>query len=161
MRRQTSNRSMPGIITSSNTMSGAPSSIRARHSRPLKAVMTSKYSADSFASRSLTLDRMSSTTRTRAVMACYLPDEAAHGIQKAGHRNRLGDISLASAPADDFFVALHGEGGDRDNGNGFERIVFLEPLGDFQAGDFRQLDVHQEPVGMMLGGEGPRFHPIL
>src|SRR6187399_2121376 len=111
MRRQTSKPSMPGIITSSSTISGMVSSIRARHSNPLKAVLTSKYSADSFASRSFTLDRMSSTTRTRAVMAVPLSDEAAHGIQEAGHRNRLGDVSLASALADDFFVAFHGEGG--------------------------------------------------
>src|SRR5262249_28253827 len=96
-----------------------------------------------------------------AAVTKKLPNEAAHGIQKAGHRNRLGDIGLASALADDFLVALHGEGGDRDDGNGLQGIIFLEPLGDFQAADFRQLDVHQDQVGMMFARDVQRFHAIL
>src|ERR1700749_3020304 len=126
MRRQTSKPSMPGIITSSRTISGTFSDMRARHSRPLKAVTTSKYSAVSFASRSLTLDMMSSTTRTRAVMKPRrLSDEAANGFQEAGHRDRLGDIGLATALADHFLIALHRKSGDGDHGNGFEGVVFL------------------------------------
>src|SRR6185437_9917335 len=159
MRRQTSNPSMPGIITSSSTMSGTLSAIRARHSWPLKAVTTSKYSAPSFASRSLTLDMMSSTTSTLAVMTSS--DEAADGFQEAGHRNGLGDIGLAAALADHFLIAFHGEGGDRDHGNGLEGVVFLEPFGDFKARDFRQLDVHQDQVGMMLARDVERFHAVL
>src|SRR3984957_7165675 len=159
MRRQTSKPSIPGIITSSSTMSGIFSSIRFRHSSPLYAVATSKYSAVSFASRSLTLDMMSSTTRTLAVMT--LPDETANGFQEARHRNGLGDVSLASALADHFFVAFHGESGDRDHGNGLQRLVFLDPFGDFQARDFRQLDVHQDQVGMMLARDVERLHAIL
>jgi hypothetical protein len=67
MRRQTSKPSMSGIITSSRTMSHSAFSQIARASLPLMAVTTSKYSADSRASKSLTLAGTSSTTRTRAV----------------------------------------------------------------------------------------------
>src|SRR5262249_9401292 len=134
MRRQTSKPSMPGIITSSSTMSGLVSATFARASTPLKAVTTSKYSAVSLASSSLTLERMSSTTRTRAVMTSS--DEAAHGFQEAGHRDGFGNIGLAAALADHFLVAFHGEGGDRDHRNGLQRIVLLQPFGDFQARHF-------------------------
>ena len=67
-RRQTSNPSMSGIITSSSTMSHSARSHTASASWPLSAVMTSKYSADSRASISLTFAGTSSTTRTRAVI---------------------------------------------------------------------------------------------
>ena len=70
-RLQTSNPSKPGIITSRSTMSGNSAATRVRACSPLDAVRTSKYSAVSFASNSLMLERMSSTTRTRAVMSSY------------------------------------------------------------------------------------------
>src|SRR6185312_15269224 len=159
MRRQASKPSMPGIITSSRMMSGEHSSVLAMASMPLKPVTTSKYSAVSLASRSFTFDRISSTTRTRAVMG--LTHEATNGFQKARYGNRLRDIGLAAALTDDFLVALHREGGDRHHGDGFQRVVFLEPLGDFQTGDFRQLDIHQDQVGVMFARDVERFHPIL
>jgi hypothetical protein len=59
---------MSGIITSSRTMSQSARSQIASASSPLMAVTTSKYSADSRASSSLTLAGTSSTTRTRAVI---------------------------------------------------------------------------------------------
>ena len=67
-RRHTSKPSMCGIITSSRTRSHSARSQMAKASAPLIAVMTSKYSADSRASSSLTLAGTSSTTRTRAVI---------------------------------------------------------------------------------------------
>ena len=66
IRRATSKPSMPGIITSSSTMSGGASAMLSSASCPLMAVTTSKYSASSFASRTRTFGSMSSTTRTRA-----------------------------------------------------------------------------------------------
>ena len=92
--------------------------------RPLKAVTTSKYSAVSLASSSLTFERISSTTRTRAVMA-VLTDETANGIQEARDRYRFGDIGFAAALANHFLVAFHGESGDGDDRNSLQRIVFL------------------------------------
>ena len=68
-RRQTSNPSMSGIITSSRTRSHSARSQIASASLPLIAVTTSKYSADSRASSNLTLAATSSTTSTRAVIA--------------------------------------------------------------------------------------------
>ena len=50
-------------------------------------------------------------------LSCASTEEAAHGFEEARHRNRLGDIGLAAALADDLLVALHGEGGDRDHRN--------------------------------------------
>src|SRR5664279_1993257 len=148
MRWQTSKQSMPGIITSSRMMSGRSSSTLRNASGPEPAVTTSKYSAPSFASSSLTLAGISSTTRTRAVMASSR-QEAANGLEKIHDRDRLGDISLAAAFADLFLIALHRERGDGDDRNGFETVVFLQPLGDFQTGDFRQLDIHQNKVRTM------------
>jgi hypothetical protein len=57
-RRQTSNPSIPGIITSSRTMSHLPLAQSAKASVPFVAVKTSKYSALSRASISLRLDEI-------------------------------------------------------------------------------------------------------
>src|SRR5476649_2218928 len=104
---------MSGIITSSSTMSHSARSHSASASAPLKAVATSKYSADSRASRSFTLAGTSSTTRTRAVMTAPSggPEEMADGLDEFANRDRLGQIGLAAAFADAFLVALHGESG--------------------------------------------------
>jgi hypothetical protein len=67
-RRHTSKPSMSGIITSSSTTSTLPFSQISSASAPLVAVSTSKYSASSRTSSSLTLAGMSSTTRMRAVI---------------------------------------------------------------------------------------------
>ena len=72
MRLQTSMPSMPGIITSSKIMSGLLRCTASRASTPFIAVTTSKYSAESFASSSRTLARISSTTRMRAVILVCL-----------------------------------------------------------------------------------------
>src|SRR5664279_6425478 len=111
--RQTSKPSMSGIITSSSTMSHSARSHSARASGPLCAVVTSKYSADSRASMSLTLAGTSSTTRTRAVMAAPSgrPEEMTDSLDELADRDRLGQIGLAAALADALLVALHGEGG--------------------------------------------------
>jgi hypothetical protein len=66
IRRQTSNPSMPGSMTSSNTMSGVSASMRSRPSSPARAVLTSKYSARCFAARTSVVGKSSSTTKTRA-----------------------------------------------------------------------------------------------
>src|SRR5688572_15064375 len=158
----TSNPSSSGIITSRSTMSGVCFSMSARASLPLDAVMTSKYSAASFASSKRTLAAISSTTRTRADMGCHnLLQEAVDGFQELDDGDRLGDISLATAFANLLLVALHRECRDSNDGNGFEIVVFLDPLGDFQAADFRQLDVHQDQVRLVLTRELQRFHAVL
>src|SRR5579862_2578250 len=129
MRRQTSKPSMPGIMTSRRMMSGSCSSILASASIPLNAVTTSKYSAESFASSSLTLDRMSSTTRTLAVIGSA--DEPAHGIEEVRHRDGLRDIGLAATLANHLLIALHRKRGDGDNRYCLQGVVFLQPFRDF------------------------------
>src|SRR5271168_188174 len=98
-RRHTSKPSMSGIITSSRTRSQSARSQIARASAPLIAVTTSKYSADSRASNSLTLAGTSSTTRTRAVIGLSLgrAQEMADGLDELAHRDRLGEVGLAAA----------------------------------------------------------------
>src|SRR5262249_7288271 len=72
------------------------------------------------------------------------PEKAADGFDELGHRDRLRQIGLATAFADALLVALHRKRGHRDHRNGLELGVFLEPLGHFETGDFRQLNVHHD-----------------
>src|SRR5487761_2726929 len=113
---------MSGIITSSSTMSHSARSHSASASGPLCAVVTSKYSADRRASKSFTLAGTSSTTRTRAVIAKSLaapsggPEEMTDRLDEFADRNWL------------------------------EFGIVLEPFGHFEAGYFRQLDIHQNQI---------------
>src|SRR5512143_897371 len=133
MRRQTSKPSISGIITSSRMMSGGDCSILASASGPFSASSTSKYSAESLASRSRRLAATSSTTRTRPDIARpALPQEPFDGAQELSHRDRLGDVGLATALKDLLFVALHGEGRHRDDRDRTEIVVLLDPLRDLQ-----------------------------
>src|SRR5262249_19480538 len=149
-RRHTSKPSISGIITSSSTMSHCARSQIASASAPLVAVTTSKYSAVSRASSSLALAGTSSTTRTRALIeagSCSrVAEERTDGLEEFADRNRFRQVGFATTLADAFLVALHGEGGDRDHRDRLEIGIVLEPLGHFQAGDFRQLNVHHDQV---------------
>src|SRR5918999_3567786 len=161
MRRQTSNPSRPGIMTSRRTTSTRSRAQMSSASWPLCAVSTSKYSADSRASSSFTLARMSSTTRTRAVIRHLLdaprrsrfPDEPAHGVDEAHDRNRLRDVGLAAAAADALLIALHGIGGHGDDRDLAQVIVILEPLRHLEPGHLGKLDVHQDQLRPVLAGE--------
>src|SRR5215203_3471459 len=146
-RRQTSEPSMPGIMTSRRTMSHRPCSQSASASGPFIAVTTSKYSALSFVSSSLTFGKMSSTTSTRAVMMASLAEIGTDGREELRDRDRLRQIGLAAALADALLVALHGEGRHGDHRDGFQLVVLLQPLGDLEPGHFRQLDVHEDQIG--------------
>ncbi len=68
-----------------------------------------------------------------------VPQKAADGLDELGHRDRLQQIGFTTALADPLLVALHRKSGDRDHWNDLELGVFLEPLGHFETGDFRQL----------------------
>src|SRR6201994_611375 len=143
-RRQTTKPSMSGIMTSSRMMSHSARWAISSASAPLEAVITSKYSADSRASSSFTLAGTSSTTRIRADTEMNsLPDESTHRLDELADRDRLGKIGLAVAFADALLVALHGKGRDGDDRNGTQLRIVLDPLGDLEAGDLRQLHVHQ------------------
>src|SRR5215217_4698082 len=159
-RRQTSKPSIPGIMTSRRTMSHRPCSQSASASGPFIAVTTSKYSALSFVSSSLTFGKMSSTTRTRAVMMASLAEIGAHGREELRDRDRLRQIGLAAALADALLVALHGEGGNGDDRDGLEVVVLLQPLRDLEAGDFGKLDVHQDEIGLVGAGELERLDAV-
>src|SRR5215469_3274524 len=160
-RRQTSNPSMRGIMTSSRMRSGRSSwAIRSALS-PSLAASTLKYSLASLASSNLTFTSTSSTTRMRADMSFRSIQEAGHSLKEVGDRDRLRDVSLATAFADLLFIALHGEGGHRYHRNGAQLLVFLDPFGHFEAGHFGKLDIHQNQVRMMLARQLQRFHAIL
>ena len=79
---------------------------------------------------------------------------------KRRHRDRLGDIGLAAALADALLVALHGKGGDGDDRDRVQVVVLLQPLGHFQAGNLRQLDVHEDQVGPMHARQIERLEPL-
>src|ERR1700690_2127801 len=157
---------MSGIMTSSRTMSHSARSHSASASGPLCAVVTSKYSADSRASSSFTLAGTSSTTRTRAVILESLagpsrgPEEMTDGLDELADRDRLGQKGLATTLADALLVALHGEGGDRHDRDRLEIGIVLEPFGHFEAGYFRQLDIHQNQIGPVLAREIERLDAV-
>src|SRR5580704_13481481 len=111
-RRHTSKPSMSGIITSSRTRSHSARSQIVSASWPHIAVTTSKYSADSRASSSLTLAGTSSTTRTRAVIrqSLGIAEKVTDGFDELAHRDWLGQVGLAATLSDALLVALHGEG---------------------------------------------------
>src|SRR4051812_47253121 len=104
-------------------MSHCARSQMASASGPLIAVITSKYSAVSRASISLTLATTSSTTRPRADMdflSSGVTEEMTIFFDDLSHRDRFGQVGLAAATADALFVTLHGEGGDGNDRNRFQ-----------------------------------------
>src|SRR6202000_298379 len=149
-RRQTSKPSRSGIMTSSRMMSQSAREAISSAWVPSLAVSTSKYSADSRASRSFTLAGTSSTTRIRADTELSLPHKPPDGLDKLANRNRLRQIRLAAALADPLFVALHGKRGDGNNRNLAQLRIVLDPFGDFEAGHLGQLDIHQHEIGTPL-----------
>src|SRR5262245_20610298 len=80
-------------------------------------------------------------------------EKAADGLDELADRDRLRQISLATAFAGALFIALHRKCRHCDHRNGPEFVVFLEPFGYFETGDLRQLNVHQDQVGAMFAGE--------
>src|SRR6185312_4869949 len=156
----TSKPSISGIITSRRTISGCSALTARKASAPLDAVITVKYSLDRLASSSLTLTSTSSTTNTRADMTPSV-QEPLDGLQEIGHRYRLGDIGLTAAFADLFLVALHGKGGDGDDRDRLQGIILLDPFGDLEAGDLRQLNIHEDEVRMMGARQLERLHAVL
>ena len=63
--------------------------------------------------------------------------------------------------ADLLLVALHGEGGHRDDRDRLEVLVLLDPLGHFQSRDLRQLNIHQNQIGLVLARDAQRVHAVL
>src|ERR1700709_1418930 len=159
-RRQTSKPSMSGIITSSRMMSHSARALIASASAPLAAVITSKYSADSRASRSFTLAGISSTTRTRADTEVLLPNKTPDSFDELADRDRLGQISLAAALADTLFVALHRERRHRDHRNGAQLRIVLDPARHLHPRHLRQLDIHQDEIGTKFSDEIERLEPV-
>src|SRR6476620_5529719 len=144
------------------TMSHAARSDRPSASVPLYATVTSKYSADRRAASSFTFAGTSSTTRMRAVIGApsTRAQEMADGLDEFSHRNRLGQISLAAPIPDSLLVALHCESGDGYHRNGLKLGIVLEPFRHFQARYFRQLNVHQDQVRLVLAGEIERLNTV-
>src|ERR1700690_1927537 len=159
-RRQTSKPSMSGIMTSSRMMSHSARAQMASASAPLDAVRTSKYSAESRASNSLTLAGTSSTTRIRADISPLLSDESSDGFNKLADRYRLGQIGFASAFADAFLVTLHRERRDRDDRDRAQFRIILDPPRHFEAGHLRKLDIHQDEIRAKLAHEIKRLETV-
>src|SRR6476620_8806883 len=159
-RRQTSKPSMSGIITSSRMMSHSARAQIASASAPFDAVRTSKYSADSRASNSLTLAGTSSTTRIRADIETPLPDKSSNGFNKFADRDRLGQIGLAAALADTLLVALHRKRRDCDHWDRAQLRIVLDPAGHFETGHLGKLNIHQHEIGTKLADQIKRLETI-
>src|SRR6476661_9988641 len=159
-RRQTSKPSMSGIMTSSRMMSHSARAQTASASPPLDAVSTSKYSADSRASSNLTLAGTSSTTRIRADIQIPLPDKSPNGFNEFADRDRLRQIRLAATFADPLLVALHRERRYRDHRDRAQRRIVLDPARHFEAGNLRELDIHQDEIGTQLAHEIERLETV-
>jgi hypothetical protein len=87
-------------------------------------------------------------------------DPAASDTGIAAMYNWLRQIGFATALTDSLLVTLHRKSGHRDHWNDLELGVFLEPLGHFETRDFRQLNVHQDQIGMVLAGEIERLEAV-
>src|SRR5437588_686274 len=160
-RRQTSKPSMSGIITSSRMMSHSAREQICSASAPLEAVRTSKYSADRRASRSFMLAGTSSTTRIRADIETHsLPNKTPDGFNKFADRNWLGQIGLASALANPLLVPLHRKGRHRHHRDRTQFRIVLDPARHFEAGDLRQLNIHQDQIGAHLAHEVKRLETV-
>src|SRR5215208_6117443 len=83
-----------------------------------------------------------------------------HGFDELPNRDRLRQVSLASAFANAFLVPLHGECRHRHDRDRFQLGIILQPFGDFEAGDFGQLDIHDDQIWAMLAGKIERFDPV-
>src|SRR5260221_2904063 len=160
-RRHTSKPSISGIMTSSSTRSGSSAAQITSAAAPLAAVKTSKYSLASLARRSLTLMSTSSTTRMRADIDDVSAQEALAHFEEVGDGDRLGDRRLAATLADLCLVAFHRNRCHRDDRDRAQFVVFLDPFGDLQPRDLRQLDIHQNEVGAMQARELQRLHTVL
>src|SRR5208337_2328996 len=73
-------------------------------------------------------------------------EEVIDRLKKPGDRDRLRQIGLAAALQNFLLVAFHRKGGDRDDGNGAQLFVVLQPLCDLEPRYLRQLDVHENEV---------------
>jgi len=87
-------------------------------------------------------------------------EKLAERLDEFGDGNRLREIRFATALADALLVALHGKGGDGNDGNDVKFRVVLDPLRDFEAGDFGELDIHEDQVGAVLAGEIDGFDAV-
>src|SRR5688572_13857568 len=88
------------------------------------------------------------------------PNVAGNGFQKVRHGDGFGYVTLAAALQNSLLVALHGKGRDGDHRDGLEVVIFLEPLGDDEPGNLRELDIHEDQVGVVLTRETQRFHAV-
>src|SRR6185312_2651358 len=98
--------------------------------------------------------------RSHRAVPSGISKKIADRLDELAHRDRLRQISFAAALADALLVALHRERGDGDDRYGLEVGVVLEPLGDFEAGYFGKLDVHQDQVRMVLAREIERLDTV-
>src|SRR5207244_8119387 len=158
---QTHRTAMSLISTSSRSMSHSAREQISNASAPLEAVRTSKNSADRRASSNFTLAGTSSTTRIRADIETHsLPNKTPYGFNEFADRNWLGQIGLASTLADTLLVPLHRKCRDRNHGDRTQLRIVLDPARHFEAGNLRQLDVHQDQVGAHLAHEIARLATI-
>ena len=81
-------------------------------------------------------------------------------FQEVGDGDRFGHVGFAAAVADPLFVTFHRISRDRDHGYIGEGRLLLQPSGHLQPRNRRQLDVHQNKVGVIGAGKVERGEPV-
>src|SRR5262249_12760401 len=104
-----------------------------------------------------TLASLSSTTRMRAGSRTTLSPSAhelAHLRQELARAEGLGDVAVAAGIARLLLIARARVGGDGDHGYRLELGNGLDAAGRLVAVDHRELDVHEDEVGLVLRRHG-------
>ena len=97
---------------------------------------------------------MSPRSRLRAAQ------EPAYRLDEFANRDRLGQISFATARKDAFLIAFHREGGDGNHRNVPQLQIVFQMLGDLQPRDLWQLNIHQDQIRTMLTRQVERFDAV-
>src|SRR5690606_28199408 len=98
--------------------------------------------------------------RRRQLWPSGVPKVGLDGFDEARDRYGLGYIGFTPSLADALLISFHGKGGDGDDRNSVQFVVFLQPLGHFQAGNLRKLNVHQYQVRPVGAGEIERLKAV-
>src|SRR5580704_14950261 len=111
-----------------------------------------------------TLSAMSSTTRMRAgsrILAPNLTYDLANLGQHQARAEGLGDVAVAAGRARLVLVARQRVGGDGDHRDRPQRRIGLDAARRLVAVHHRHLDVHQNQVGLVLGGLGHALGAVM
>ena len=74
--------------------------------------------------------------------------------------DRLRDVSVTSGVQGPAVVPLHREGGNCNNRDMANIVIFLDPFSNLKTGHPWQLDIHQDQIRPVLLRKLQRLHPL-